>query len=212
MSVVSIRNESPDGNPFQEYSKIIEFDFGSALKRMTDDEFLKFCKEHEGWQIEMTKEGDLIFMPGTGGLTGNRSAKIIARGVIWAEEDNTGLAFDSDTIFQLPNGARRLPDFSWITNTRWNDLSKEEQEGIVPLCPDFVIELRSRTDSLEELQNKMNEYIENGTQLGWLIDPQEKRMHIYRPNNEVETLDNPQEVLGEPLLKGFVLKMKEIWE
>lgn len=212
MSMVLIRNQSPDGSLFQDYSNVIEFDFGSALKRMTDEEFLKFSKEHEGWQIEMTKEGDILIMSGTGGLTGKRNARITRRLDEWAEEDNTGVTFDSDTIFRLLNGARKLPDASWLKNERWNSLSEEEQEGILPVCPDFVIELRSRTDSLKELQDKMNEYIENGAQLGWLIDPNEKKVYVYRPNTEVETFDDPQEVSGEPLLKGFALKMKEIWE
>lgn len=212
MSMVLIRNQSPDGSLFQDYSNVIEFNFGSALKRMTDDEFLKFSKEHEGWQIEMTKEGDILIMSGTGGLTGRRNSRITRRLDEWAEKEGTGVTFDSDTIFRLPNGARKLPDASWLTNERWNSLSEEEQEGIIPFAPDFVIELRSRTDSLKELQDKMTEYIENGAQLGWLIDPIERQVYVYRPNTEVETLDNPQKISGEFLLKGFVLKMKEIWD
>jgi Uma2 family endonuclease len=212
MSTILIRNEMPDGSPFRDYSKVIEFNLGSALKRMTDDEFLKFCKENEGWRIEMTKEGDLIFMPGTGGLTGRRNSRIIRKLDEWAEENGTGVTFDSDTIFQLPTSARRLPDASWIPNEKWDALGEEEQEGIVPLCPDFVIELRSRTDALKDLQDKMEEYIENGAVLGWLIDPKEKKVYVYRPNVGVEILENPHEVSGEPLLKGFRLKMKEIWD
>ena len=181
----------------------LEIDFGSLLKPINDDEFLKLSRENQDLQIEMTKDGDLIIMPGTGGLTGNRNARIIARAVIWAEQDGTGVTFDSDTIFRLPNGAKKLPDFSWVKNEKWNSLTKEEKEKILPFAPDFLIELRSPTDSLTDLQAKMREYVENGVSLGWLIDPQEKQVFIYRPNTEVEILENPAEISGETFFKGF---------
>lgn len=190
----------------------LEIDFGSLLKPINDDDFLKLSRENQDLQIEMTKDGDLIIMPGTGGLTGNRNARIIARAVIWAEQDGTGVTFDSDTIFRLPNGAKRLPDFSWVKNEKWNALTKEQQEKIVPFAPDFLIELRSPTDSLTDLQAKMHEYIENGVTLGWLIDPFERKVYVYRPKKEFEILENPVEISGEPLLKGFTLNLKEIWE
>ncbi|CAN5615885.1 Uma2 family endonuclease [soil metagenome] len=189
----------------------LEIDFGSLLKPINDDEFLKLSRENQDLQIEMTKDGDLIITPGTGGLTGNRNARIIARAVIWAEEDGTGVTFDSDTIFRLPNGAKRLPDFSWVKNEKWNSLTQEQQEKIVPFAPDFLIELRSPTDSLEDLQAKMQEYIENGVSLGWLIDPTTRKIYVYRSNAEVEILENPIEISGEPLLKGFMLNIQEIW-
>jgi Uma2 family endonuclease len=212
MSAVLIKNETPEGRLFRDYSGVIEFNFGSALKRMTDDEFLKFCKEHEGWRIEMTKEGDLIVMPGTGGLTGKRNSTLNRMLGNWAETDGRGQVFDSQTFFRLQNGAKRMPDVAWVKNERWDSLSEEEQEGIIPFAPDFVIELRSRTDIIEDLKAKMKEFIENNVQLGWLIDPKEKKVYVYRPNAKVETLDDPQEISGEPLLKGFVLKIKEIWD
>ncbi|CAN5817943.1 Uma2 family endonuclease [soil metagenome] len=190
----------------------LEIDFGALLKPIGDDEFLKLSRENQDLQIEMTKDGDLIIMPGTGGLTGNRNARIIARAVIWAEQDGTGVTFDSDTIFRLPNGAKRLPDFSWVKNEKWNALTKEEKEKIVPFAPDFLIELRSLTDSLTDLQTKMREYVENGVSLGWLIDPQSKQVFVYRPNTKLEILENPTEISGGTLLKGFTLKLKEIWE
>lgn len=190
----------------------LEIDFGSLLKPINDDEFLKLSRENQDLQIEMTKDGDLIIMPGTGGLTGNRNARIIARAVIWAEEDGTGVTFDSDTIFRLPNGAKRLPDFSWVKNEKWNSLDKTDKEKIVPFAPDFLIELRSPTDFLEDLQAKMQEYIENEVSLGWLIDPTTHKVYVYRSNQAVEILENPMEVSGEPLLKGLVLNLKEIWE
>lgn len=190
----------------------LEIDFGNLLKPINDDDFLKLSRENQDLQIEMTKDGDLIIMPGTGGLTGNRNARIIARAVIWAEQDGTGVAFDSDTIFRLPNGAKKLPDVSWVKNEKWNSLTREEKEKILPFAPDFLIELRSPTDSLTDLQAKMREYIENGVSLGWLIDPQSKQIFVYRPEKEAEVLDNPTEISGEPLLQGFTLNLREIWE
>jgi Uma2 family endonuclease len=190
----------------------LEIDFGSLLKPISDDDFLRLSRGNQDLQIEMTKDGDLIIMPGTGGLTGNRNARIIARAVIWAEADGSGVTFDSDTIFRLPNGAKRLPDFSWVRNEKWNSLTDAEKEKIVPFAPDFLIELRSPTDSLTDLQTKMREYVENGASLGWLIDPTNKCVFVYRPNAEVEILENPETVSGEPLLKGFTLNLKEIWE
>jgi len=192
-------------------SEPLEIDFGSLLKPINDDEFLKLSRENQDLQIEMTKDGDLIIMPGTGGLTGNRNARIIARAVMWAEKDGTGVTFDSDTIFRLSNGAKRLPDFSWVKNEKWNSLDEKEKEKIVPFAPDFLIELRSPSDSLEDLQTKMQEYIENGASLGWLIDPTERKVYVYCRNDEIEILENPKEISGEPLLKDFTLNLQEVW-
>jgi Uma2 family endonuclease len=196
---------------FKETLDEVKLNFGSFLKPMKNDEFLQLSRDNQDVQIEMTKEGDLIIMPGTGGLTGRKNSRIIRRLDEWAETDETGVTFDSDTIFCLPNGAKKIPDASWVSNEKWNALSEAEQDKIVPFAPDFAIELRSRTDSLKDLQDKMQEYIENGTSLGWLIDPLERKVHIYRQNSEVEILENPMEISGEPFLKGFTLNLKEIW-
>lgn len=196
---------------FVHSSMPLEIDFGSLLKPIDDDEFLKLSRNNQDVQIETTKDGDLIIMPGTGGLTGRKNSRIIRRLDEWAEKDGTGVTFDSDTIFCLPNNAKKIPDASWVRNEKWNSLSKEEQDKIVPFAPDFAIELRSRTDSLKDLQDKMREYIENGVSLGWLIDPTERKVYVYRPNAEAETLENPAEISGEPVLKGLVLNLKEIW-
>lgn len=190
----------------------VEIEFGSLLKPINDDEFLILSRENQDLQIEMTKDGDLVIMPGTGGLTGNRNAIIIARAVVWAETDGTGVTFDSDTIFRLPNGAKRLPDFSWVKNEKWDTLSEAEKEKIVPFAPDFLIELLSPTDSLTDLQTKMREYVENGTSLGWLIDPAKRKVYIYRPEQEVEILNNPEIISGGPMLTNFRLNVKEIWK
>lgn len=180
-------------------------------EKMTDDEFEIFCRHNPDLQIELTKKGELVIMPPTGGTTGNRNFSLIVAFGNWLEKDNGGIGFDSSTVFKLPNGAKRSPDLSWIKTERWETLTAGEQEKFPPLCPDFVVELRSPSDSLVNLQNKMLEYIENGANLGWLIDPLEKKVHIYRPNAEVEILKNPKQVSGEPLLEKFVLNLKKIW-
>jgi Uma2 family endonuclease len=190
----------------------LELDFGSLLKQMTDDEFFEFCQRHKDLRIEMDKDGEIIIMPPTFSETGGRNFNLTVEFGIWAKQDGTGKGFDSSTGFILPNGAKRSPDLSWIKLDRWNAIPTEKRKKFAPVCPDFVAELRSETDSLDKLQEKMEEYIENGAQLGWLIDPKEKKVYVYRPNAKVETLDDPQEISGEPLLSGFVLKMKEIWD
>ncbi|MDQ2747793.1 MAG: Uma2 family endonuclease [Acidobacteriota bacterium] len=180
-------------------------------EKMTDDEFENFCRHNPDLQIELSKKGELVIMPPTGGETGNRNFSLIGKFFVWVEADESGIGFDSSTVFRLPNGAKRSPDLSWIKNERWEKLTKKEKIKFPPLCPDFVVELRSPSDSLKNLQNKMTEYIENGANLGWLIDPLEKKVHVYRPNAETEILDDPATVSGEPLLKKFVLKLEKIW-
>lgn len=189
----------------------IVINFRDVLKKMNDDEFEEFCRHNPDLQIELTKEGELIVMPPTGGETGIRNFSIIVEFGKWLEENQTGVAFDSSTIFRLPNGARRSPDLAWVANERWESLSAEDRKKFPPLCPDFVIELRSASDALKNLQDKMAEYIENGAQLGWLIDPIERKVHVYRQGGEIEILDNPQSVGGEPLLKNFNLNLEKIW-
>lgn len=190
----------------------IVLNFQDVLAKMTDDEFDNFCRHNPDMQIELTKEGELIIMPPTGGETGIRNFSLIGIFFNWVEKDKSGVAFDSSTIFRLPNGARRSPDLSWIKNEKWNALSADDKRKFPPLCPDFVVELRSPTDSLANLQNKMAEYIENGASLGWLIDPSERKVYVYRPQSESETLENPENVSGEPLLKKFSLEMSKIWD
>lgn len=186
--------------------------FSPVLKKMSEQEFYEFCQLNPDLSLELTSEGDLIIMPPTGGKTGARNAILGARLTIWALENKDGRSFDSSTVFTLPNGAKRSPDFAWVSNKRWNALTEEEQERFPPLCPDFVVELRSRTDALKNLRQKMNEYIANGAQLGWLIDPQERRVYIYRPGAAVEELNAPQTISGEPLLRGLSLDLEEIFD
>ena len=184
--------------------------FDISPLKVSDDEFAELCRLNPELQIERTSEGELVIMAPTGGKTGRRNLKLIVSFGVWAEKDGTGQSFDSSTLFSLPNGARRSPDLSWIRNERWNALTLEQQEQFPPLCPDFVVELRSRTDSLAELKTKMEEYIANGAILGWLVDPLERTVHIYRSGVAVEILNNPATISGEPLLKGFVLDVQAL--
>lgn len=181
-------------------------------RRLSDDDFERFVRENPEMRIEQTKEGEIIIMPPTGGSTGKRNFEINGQFYDWYKRNKNGVAFDSSTIFVLPNGAKRSPDLSWIKTERWNALTKAQQDKFPPLCPDFVVELRSKTDSLKDLQNKMNEYIENGAELGWLIDPAHRNVYVYRQNKQAEILNAPDKINGDPLLPGFVLSLKEFWE
>jgi Uma2 family endonuclease len=179
--------------------------------RLTDEQFYQLCQDNEDLRLELTAEGELIIMPPTGGITGSRNADITTQLTNWAKRDGTGLSFDSSTMFILPNGAKRSPDGSWVSRKRWDALSQEEREKFVPLCPDFALELRSPSDRLSFVQDKMDEYISNGAGLGFLLDPKAKRVYVYRPGQPVESLDNPRTVSGDPVLPGFVLDLKDIW-
>jgi Uma2 family endonuclease len=180
---------------------------------MTDEQFYEFCQRNKDYRFELDKRGKLIIMPPTFLETSRKNATINVRLGVWAEKDKTGYAFESDGMFTLPNGAKRAPDAFWITKKNYLSLSNEErEETFARIVPDFVIELRSKTDSLKAIKEKMEEYIENGVRLGWLIDPYEKRIYIYRENGEIEILDNPQKVSGENVLQGFELDLAEIFD
>jgi len=195
-------------NPYES----IEVDFGKFLKPMNDDEFFDFCQRNKSLRIEMNANGEIIFMPPTGSETGIKNFKLTGMFWTWVEKDGSGEGFDSSTGFVLPNGAKRSPDLSWMTLEKWNAIPKAKRKKFAPVCPDFVVELRSETDNLNKLQEKMTEYIENGASLGWLIDAAKRKVYVYRPNAEVEMLENPTEISGETLLKDFTLNLKEIWE
>lgn len=178
---------------------------------MTQEEFYAFCLANRDLRIERTATGDVEIMPPAFSDTGNRNFNLAVQLGLWAEKDGTGLGFDSSAGFTLPNGATRSPDTSWIKAERWNALTAEEQASFAPICPDFVIELRSASDTLSGLQTKMQEYIENGVLLGWLIDRKSRTVYIYRPHQEPEILENPSQVSGDPKLPGFSLPMAKIW-
>lgn len=158
----------------------------------------------------MTKEGEMIIMMPMTPSGGNKEFELTGQFAAWVKADGTGLGFSPSSVFTLPNGAKRSPDVSWMPRQRWDALLDEQKNSFTRICPEFVIELRSKTDRLKTLPAKMEEYIENGAQLGWLIDPKEKKVHLYRPGAPVEILHNPSEVSGEPLLKGFTLKLDGI--
>ncbi|HYE74524.1 MAG TPA: Uma2 family endonuclease [Blastocatellia bacterium] len=184
---------------------------GPLMKQISEDDFFDFCLLNPDLDIERTSDGEVIIMPPTGGETGHSNFSLTVDFGIWARKDGTGIGFDSSTNFVLPNGAVRGPDLSWVKRERWEKLTPEQRRKFPPLCPDFVVELRSPSDSLKALQEKMQEYLENGAQLGWLIDPIQKKVYVYRPGVDEECLDNPASVSGEPLLPGFTLSLSNIW-
>jgi Uma2 family endonuclease len=185
--------------------------FGNMLQKLTDRDFFEFCRLNRELRIERTSDGDLVIMPPTGGSSGRRSFTLAGLFFAWVEADGTGIGFDSSTGFTLPNGAKRSPDLAWVKRARWEALTEAEREEFPPLCPDFVVELRSRTDAIRDLQAKLREYLANGALLGWLIDPSEKKVYVYRPSAEVTCLDNPKTVSGDPVLAGFVLDLERLW-
>ncbi|WP_019502806.1 Uma2 family endonuclease [Pseudanabaena sp. PCC 6802] len=187
----------------------LTLDLHLALE-LTDEQFEQICRTNRDLRLERTAKGDLIIMPPTGGETGNRNIKLSTRVEIWNSQTNLGIAFDSSTGFKLPNGAIRSPDASWVQLERWQALTPLQRRKFIPLCPDFAIELMSPTDELGDTQAKMQEYLANGLQLGWLLDPDSKQVEIYRPAQPVEILQNPASLSGETVLPGFVLHLQEI--
>ena len=177
---------------------------------LTDEQYFQLCQSNRDYRFERTASGKLLIMPPTGSDTGRRNVKITTQLDIWNSETNLGEVFDSSTGFTLPNGAERSPDASWVKIERWNALTPEQQEKFAPICPDFVVELRSPSDSLEKVREKMREYMDNGARLGWLINPQSKQVEIYRQARDVEILQSPATVSGSDVLPGFVLDLKGI--
>jgi len=179
---------------------------------VTQEQFEALSAANRDLRLERTAEGELIVNPPTGGESGRRNFSITGQLGRWCEDhEDLGEGFDSSTGFRFPNGADRSPDASWVSRERWEALTLQQRKGFVPLCPDFVIELRSESDSRPKLQAKMREYIDNGARLGWLIDPQNRRVEIYRAQREVEVWENPTELSGEEVLPGFVLNLKRVW-
>ncbi|NCR17437.1 MAG: Uma2 family endonuclease [Microcystis aeruginosa LL13-03] len=178
---------------------------------MTEEQFYEFCLANRDLRIERSASGEVIVMPPAFSDTGNRNLNIAVQLGSWSELDGTGLGFDSSAGFTLPNGAIRSPDAAWIKLERWNALTEKQKASFAPICPDFVIELRSASDRVSSLQKKMEEYIANGTLLGWLIERQNRQVYIYRPHREPEILNDPETVSGDPELPGFELVMAKIW-
>jgi Uma2 family endonuclease len=186
---------------------------------MSDRQFYDFCRTNPDLRIERNAKGEIIVMPPAFADTGNRNGRVFGQLFVWSEADATGEAFDSSSGFTLPNGATRSPDAAWILSDRWKALTPEQQASFAPIVPDFVVELRSSTDTLVSLKEKMEEYITNGVRLGLLIDSRSetlrerknRQVYVYRPNREPEILDNPESVSCEPEMPMFALKMAKIW-
>jgi Uma2 family endonuclease len=178
---------------------------------LTEDQFFEFCQLNRDLQIERTAEGEWQIMTPVGVDTSDRESEINMQLRLWAKRDRTGTAFSSSGGFRLANGAVRSPDAAWMLKSRLAQFSAAQRQRFLPACPDFVLELRSPSDRLADLQTKMAEYIANGARLGWLLDPEPRHVYVYRPDAEVERLDNPEELSGAPVLPGFVLDLREIW-
>jgi len=179
--------------------------------KFTDNQFVQLVAVNKDLRLELTSQGELIIMPPTGGETGNRNFELYLDLGNWNRQTKLGKAFDSSTGFKLPNSATRSPDASWVSMERWEALTPQQRKKFLPLCPDFAVELLSENDLLEDTQQKMREYLENGLRLGWLINPQDKQVEIYRPNREVEVLQSPPTLQGEDVLPGFVLDLEPIF-
>ncbi len=179
----------------------------NPIIQLTDNQFYQLCRENPEVKFERNTKGEILIMSPTGGETGKRNVEVAADFVFWNRQTKLGVCFDSSTCFKLPNGANRSPDVAWIKRERWEALSAEEREKFPPLCPDFVIELRSRTDSLTSLRDKMREYLASGLRLGWLINPQQQQVEIYRLNSDGEIINLPAILSGEDVLPGFVLNL-----
>ncbi|MCC3435062.1 MAG: Uma2 family endonuclease [Oscillatoriales cyanobacterium] len=178
---------------------------------VTREQFVELAIANRELQLERTATGELIVNPPTGGETGYRNLDIEGQIWLWNRRTRLGKAFNSSTGFHLPNGADRSPDAAWVRQERWDALTPEQKEGFIPLSPDFVVELRSKTDRIKPLQDKMQEYMENQVRLGWLIDRKNRKVEIYRQNQELELLENPATLSGEDVLPGFVLDLTEVW-
>ena len=189
----------------------MEVELGS-VRTFSDEEFLEFCRRNPDARIERESNGEIIVMAPAFTETGGMNMSLSFFVASWARQDGTGRAFESSTGFTLPNRALRSPDASWVSFERWNGLSDEERAGFAKISPDFVVELRSTSDSLPKVRAKMDEYMENGSLLGWLIDPIERKVYIYHPKHGVEVLDDPAEISGEDVMPGFILKLTEIWD
>jgi Uma2 family endonuclease len=179
--------------------------------KFTDDKFVEMVAANKDLRLELSAQGELSIMSPTGGETGDRNLELGGQVWFWNRQNGLGKAFDSSTGFKLPNGATRSPDVSWIKIARWNALTPEQRKRFLPLCPDFVIELVSESDDLADTQAKMREYIANGLRLGWLINPKNKQVEIYRPNQEIEVLQSPANLSGENVLPGFILDLQPIF-
>jgi Uma2 family endonuclease len=183
----------------------------SSIASLTDEQFDRLCTANPELKFERTPAGELVIMSPTGGETGKRNVELAADFVFWNRQAKLGVVFDSSTCFRLPNGGDRSPDVSWVERSRWDALAPEQQRKFPPICPDFVLELLSPTDNLKTTHAKMQEYLSNGILLGWLINPQDRQVEIYRPGQSVEVLQAPAVLSGESVLPKFTLNLEWVW-
>jgi Uma2 family endonuclease len=179
--------------------------------QLSDDQFYQLCQNHRELKFERTAQGELVIVAPVGGEGGSWEADLIGDLVYWNRRTKLGKVFSSSTCFKLPNGADRSPDAAWVSSERWSQLTAKQQKKFPPLCPDFVIELRSESDALEPLQRKMQEYVDNGLHLGWLVNPQQRQVEVYRANQDKQVLENPTQLSGENVLPGFVFNLNLLW-
>ncbi|NBD14665.1 MAG: Uma2 family endonuclease [Cyanobacteria bacterium] len=182
-----------------------------SVIELSREQFYQICQDNPDLKLERTATGNLVIMSPTGGETGRKNASLIVQVGLWNEQTQLGEVFDSSTGFSLPNGADRSPDVAWLEKSRWEALSPQQKEKFIPLCPDFVIELLSPTDNLKHVQAKMQEYVANGCQLGWLINQKQKTVEVYRPRKETEILNAPASLSGENVLPNFTLNLRKVW-
>ena len=187
-------------------------DIRALANPLTDRQFEQLCAQNRDTKFEMTSQGELIVMSPTGSESGRQNADLLTQISIWNRQTKLGVVFDSSTGFTLPNGAKRSPDVSWIEISRWNELTQKQKRGFAPMAPDFTLELLSPNDRLQDTQEKMKEYLECGVKLGWLIYPDETRVEIYRLGEDVEVVDFSQDLSGEDLMPGLIVKLDEILE
>ncbi|NJN74469.1 MAG: Uma2 family endonuclease [Limnothrix sp. RL_2_0] len=187
----------------------LELNFDNC--QLSDEQFFQLCQQNQNYRFERSAQGDLVIMPPTGAETGNRNIDLSYQLQAWNRKTKLGMAFDSSTGFIMPNGANRSPDAAWIPLARWESVTPEQQKRFLPMGPDFVVELLSPTDQLSRTQTKMQEYIENGTRLGWLINRKIKQVAIYRQGQKIEILEAPDILSGEDVLPEFELDLSSIW-
>ena len=202
-------------NKFFKYGelKMLEtIDIRALANPITDEQFEQLCAQNRDTKFEMTRRGELIVMSPTGSESGRRNGDLFGQIWYWNRQTKKGVVFDSSTGFTLPNSAKRSPDVSWIEISRWHSLTQEQRRGLAPIAPDFVIELMSPNDNLKMIQEKMQEYLECGVKLGWLIHPDERRVELYRQGKDIEVLNSPQSLSGEELMPGLVVELEEIFK
>ena len=190
----------------------LTLNLSSLVEKISDRELELLSRDNPDARLETNSEGQLIFMSPTGGETGDRNSELLFQIKLWNKQSKSGKVFDSSTGFRLSNDAVRSPDVSWIPLSQWNSLTKQQRRKYLPIDPYFVIELMSPTDILSNVQNKMREYMNCGVKLGWLINPDDQQVEIYRHGQDKEVLDNPQTLSGENIMPNLVVSLEEIFD